>query len=438
MPPTALEIKARLDKAVDPEGNVLNMEVVLEVVSCLERLAMTSEALEVTRIGRTINTMRKKTQNKELAKRAKKLVEKWRAQVLSNNHIRRALNNDSPTSIVTNGSTAVVIPKDKILIEKSIEQTEDIKLSRKRKKLKPDCSPSNNSVNNSFSCKLNYNTLTINKADSKLKSVSNTALSQVTNSKKMVSIKPIQTVKISDSKTKPNSLSNAALSQVLNSSKTVSPKPIQVSKTTNCLSIDKQLLVKKKVELQNENISVPSPSDAIHTSNTILSKTESNINFNTNSVVENTFLNKAQSVTPEKKINKIKASSPHLITNYPKEIKDVNTNKSKIRTSEDAMNLFHQNFLDKDIELLNNNIEIDKNNFEKHKDLILFESHSMTIEPEDLAVCRKEHPNNIVNPESLADGINGVYDKDGVWKSWTEHLYLRNNTLCILPYVVLE
>lgn len=86
MPPTAHEIKLQLDGVVDQEGNVLNMEAALEIVATLETVLMTKEALETTRIGRTINLLRKKTVNEELARRAKKLLKKW--QTLVNNHLK--------------------------------------------------------------------------------------------------------------------------------------------------------------------------------------------------------------------------------------------------------------------------------------------------------------------------------------------------------------
>ncbi|XP_031573386.1 mediator of RNA polymerase II transcription subunit 26-like [Actinia tenebrosa] len=88
------EIKSRLDRAVDPEGNVLDMAAVLELVSTLERLPITREALEATRIGKTINLLRKKTNNEVLAKRAKKLVKKWQKLVI--NQIGANCNVDSP------------------------------------------------------------------------------------------------------------------------------------------------------------------------------------------------------------------------------------------------------------------------------------------------------------------------------------------------------
>lgn len=88
------EIKTRLDRVVDTDGNVLDMPAVLEAVTILERLPITKEALEKTRLGKTINLLRKKTKNEELAKRAKGLVKKWQKLVI--NHLETLRNADSP------------------------------------------------------------------------------------------------------------------------------------------------------------------------------------------------------------------------------------------------------------------------------------------------------------------------------------------------------
>ncbi|XP_039286192.1 mediator of RNA polymerase II transcription subunit 26 isoform X2 [Nilaparvata lugens] len=58
------------------------MAAVVEIVSILERTAITKEALETTRLGRYINELRRKTSNDSLARRAKDLVRRWRDMIL--------------------------------------------------------------------------------------------------------------------------------------------------------------------------------------------------------------------------------------------------------------------------------------------------------------------------------------------------------------------
>ncbi|XP_040564225.1 uncharacterized protein [Lepeophtheirus salmonis] len=58
--------------------HVVDMGVVVDVLSQLENYAITKEALEATRLGKHINELRRKAQDKLLANRAKSLVKKWR------------------------------------------------------------------------------------------------------------------------------------------------------------------------------------------------------------------------------------------------------------------------------------------------------------------------------------------------------------------------
>ncbi|KAK7495911.1 hypothetical protein BaRGS_00012901 [Batillaria attramentaria] len=78
MLPTPLEIKEKLLKALNGENNVVDDKAVLEVISILEKYPITRTTLEQTRIGKTVNELRKKIKDEKLAKRAKQLVRSWK------------------------------------------------------------------------------------------------------------------------------------------------------------------------------------------------------------------------------------------------------------------------------------------------------------------------------------------------------------------------
>ena len=77
-------------------------------------------------------------------------------------------------------------------------------------------------------------------------------------------------------------------------------------------------------------------------------------------------------------------------------------------------------------------------------DAVLAPCESVAPEPptdipgEDLAVVRRNMPEDAVDPSSQADGVNGCYNEDGVWCAWLDCVTQRDSNLLILPYVTLE
>ncbi|XP_028132864.1 mediator of RNA polymerase II transcription subunit 26 [Diabrotica virgifera virgifera] len=86
------ELTHRLLRSLDSNYNVIDMPAVIEIISLLEKVAITKELLETTRLGKYINELRKKTTNEALSKRAKELVKKWRNAVLpeSNGQLKQS------------------------------------------------------------------------------------------------------------------------------------------------------------------------------------------------------------------------------------------------------------------------------------------------------------------------------------------------------------
>ncbi|CAF1188341.1 unnamed protein product [Rotaria sordida] len=85
-------LKNSLLSAVDPDYNVTNPEMVLDIISQLEKIPITRDELQTTRLGREINTIRQKIDARkksaqstsdypqsiiEIAQRAKKLLRSW-------------------------------------------------------------------------------------------------------------------------------------------------------------------------------------------------------------------------------------------------------------------------------------------------------------------------------------------------------------------------
>ncbi|XP_063897802.1 uncharacterized protein LOC110372627 isoform X2 [Helicoverpa armigera] len=78
----AHELSNRLLNALDNNYNVVDMHTVNEIISVLERINITKELLETTRLGKHVNELRRKTSDPSLARRAKVLVKRWRDLVI--------------------------------------------------------------------------------------------------------------------------------------------------------------------------------------------------------------------------------------------------------------------------------------------------------------------------------------------------------------------
>ncbi|VDM74169.1 unnamed protein product [Strongylus vulgaris] len=70
-----LSIGKKLDKIIDGSKSAKNAADLLEVLS---KLPITIDILTKTRIGMTINDLRKKTSDEKLAKKAKGLIKEWK------------------------------------------------------------------------------------------------------------------------------------------------------------------------------------------------------------------------------------------------------------------------------------------------------------------------------------------------------------------------
>ncbi|XP_030379407.1 mediator of RNA polymerase II transcription subunit 26 [Scaptodrosophila lebanonensis] len=75
------QLTSHLSQALDQNYDVVNMDAVLAVISALEGTTITKEQLEATRLAKYINQLRRRTQNEQLARRAKSLLKKWREMV---------------------------------------------------------------------------------------------------------------------------------------------------------------------------------------------------------------------------------------------------------------------------------------------------------------------------------------------------------------------
>ncbi|KAH9417762.1 transcription coregulator [Dermatophagoides pteronyssinus] len=117
-----IELKDRLVQALDEQSNVKDINEVNRIISILERTHVTRDDLEKTRLGKYINDLRRKTTDKELAKRAKKLIKTWRDLAVGgggNNHSSSTSTSASSNNISTltspfNSNNSIISPRGSI------------------------------------------------------------------------------------------------------------------------------------------------------------------------------------------------------------------------------------------------------------------------------------------------------------------------------------
>lgn len=391
MPPTAIEIKARLDKAVDQDGNVLDMEAVLEIVASLEKIIMTKESLEATRIGKTINLMRKRTSNEDLSKRAKKLVKRW--QTVVSNHLNIQSKKKGGTETVNGmivgsrkdiGSTEHAASA--INGNKNLSTEKETKSASKRKRSTPDTCSAISSLKPGSSPRITS-------------SPRLGASPYISGSKRPgvapglgAATKRALSPKVC-SKSEPITLKTSGLVAGEYSTECKETVNISLSEELNCSDLNYSTQIgeysqqKLFVTEEKETERCPKGNSNSPLGDFAVSK-PSDTRLQENRIVLGDFISKSKPAT-------------------------TTATKSTERSIDVSLDY-------------------------TDSDRIAIKDGAHIIEPEDLVVVRKELPEDITSPESEADGVNGVYSSKGVWSSWEANIEERNKDLLLLPYVILD
>ncbi|XP_015755527.1 PREDICTED: transcription elongation factor A protein 1-like [Acropora digitifera] len=72
------EIGKQLEKIVGEKGTAMDSEGAVDLLKKLKDLPITLEVLQKTRIGMSVNTLRKKSKNADLQTQAKTLIKSWK------------------------------------------------------------------------------------------------------------------------------------------------------------------------------------------------------------------------------------------------------------------------------------------------------------------------------------------------------------------------
>ncbi|XP_032236297.1 mediator of RNA polymerase II transcription subunit 26 [Nematostella vectensis] len=412
-------IKTRLDRAVDSEGNVLDMAAVLEIVTTLERLPITKEALETTRIGKTINLLRKKTNNESLAKRAKKLVKKWQSLVI--NHIQTTRSVDSPLNgsrisspqingaICETGTTSLSERTDKPRILEGKKRG----LKRKRDGYGSDNSPIIFASQDCSQC--------------------NTPVPSICSAPQQAS-GPNSDTSTEDRQSPCENAAKVAR---------VSPNELNKSKSEVALSVEPAVCEKLNKEETNNHTHDSNEFDANAGKSTIavepLEKKESS---HTDKVQTSNIESNSGSSNSSADENAKKSCDMNHIENTLTNSKDVeieNMTNSKDVEIENKLSLSEpcpgNTCTDSNVKTADpkDSCVADACSDVPERETNLLQEEEDKVDDE--AIESKEP---VLDLDQEADGVNGRYSDDGVWYSWADTMPSNEGSLQILPYVLLE
>ena len=375
---------------------------------------------QATRIGRTINLVRKKTANEELSKRLKRIVKKWQALLVSLNSKKNS-KSDSPSNFIpSSGNINGTISKTELLERPKSRNGNDRpsactrdqqKKAKKRKLTRAENSPLNPKP---ISPKAKISSPNLH-----LKSnFSSTSKSHSPVLRRMGAGSP--------------SISNVRSDSPKLNSKAHSPG-------TSSLNT-KQSKIISKIDLNSAEKSVGIGKDIVYNN---LNKTH----------IERGVVSNQQKQKGNISQHNLQNSAKITIHNFADIEKSKDTRIQENRIIEEAKHeLKNNNSIDKKETHIDYVEQKRMSNKEKRdhysENIGSSESGSFIvpksfepIESEELGINRRELPDNLLDVTSHADGINGIFSTESEkesWHDWTEVIPQRSNELHLLPYVILD
>ena len=375
---------------------------------------------QATRIGRTINLVRKKTSNEELSKRLKRIVKKWQALLVSLNSKKNS-KSDSPSNFIPSTGN----------INGTISKTELLERPKSR-----------NGNDHPSSC-----------TPDQQKKAKKRKLTRAENS-------PLNPKPISSPKAKSSSPNLHLKSNYSSTSKSHSPIPRRLGAGSPCISN-----VRSDSPKSNSKVHSPSTSSLNTKQSKVISKVDLNsveksvgirkeiVYNNLNKThIERDVGNNQQKQKINISQNDLRNTAKITIHNFADIEKSKDTRIQENRIVEEAKHQFKNNSIDKKethIDHVEQKRMINKEKQDHYSENIgsnesgnfILPKCFEPIESEELGINRRELPDNLLDVTSQADGVNGIFSTENEkesWHDWTEVIPQRSNELHLLPYVILD